>query len=441
MSDIEKINKLLATGSGELALKQAKRLASRTKTPIVLDLLARAYQSQGDSTRALATFDRIAAIAPRHVKPLADKAHYLQTLGRRDDAEPVLRRALKLETESGSLLRLLSISSKLNATDPDVVRVRAAWDQGRLPPEQKIEAGYALFAALGADGLSYLSEGNAEQKRAAPSTFAERYREMAFLRSAYDARPWPTPKRQTNATPLFITGMPRSGTTLVEQILASHSTVKGTGETGLPVRAAFSVLQQGTRFRHLSKLNPDEYSLIGQRYVDGMAQIHKATGTYTDKSITTYLVAGILKDLIPNAKMIYVRRDPRDIGWSIWRNHFKVGTHRYANDQRDIARQIKAVTEMVSYWRAQDPDMFIEVSYEALVRDPGREIPALLAACDLPMEEACLHPERNTRSVQTLSIEQVRQPISPKSIGGWRAYADHLAPMIETLKALDVPWD
>ena len=99
MSDFEKINKLLATGSGELALKQAKRLASRTKTPIVLDLLARAYQSQGDSTRALATFDRIAAIAPRHVNPLADKAHYLQTLGRRDEAEPVLRRALKLETE------------------------------------------------------------------------------------------------------------------------------------------------------------------------------------------------------------------------------------------------------------------------------------------------------------------------------------------------------
>lgn len=441
MTDFEKINKLLATGAFEPALKQAKRLASRTKTPLILDLLARAYQATGDSTRALATFDRIAAIAPRHVKPLADKAHYLQTLGRRDEAEPILRRALKLESESGSLLRLLSISAKLTTTDHDVIRVRTAWDEGRLSADQKIEAGYALFAALGADGLPYLSEGNAEQKRAAPSTFADRYREMAFLRSAFDARPWPTPTRQANVTPLFITGMPRSGTTLVEQILASHSTVQGTGETGLPVRAAFSVLQKGVQFRRMSSLSPEDYSLIGQRYVDGMAQIHKATGTYTDKSITTYLAAGILRDLIPNAKMIYVRRDPRDIGWSIWRNHFKVGTHRYANDLRDIARQIKAMTEMVAYWRAQDPDMFIEVSYEALVRDPACEIPKLLAACDLPMEEACLHPERNTRSVATLSIEQVRQPISPKSIGGWRAYADHLAPMIETLEALDVPWD
>ena len=441
MTEIEKVNKLLATGAFEAGLKQAKRLAARTKTPIVLDALARAYQANGDSTRALATFDRIAALVPRHVKPLADKAHYLQTLGRRDEAEAILRRALKLETESGSLLRLLSISAKLTPTDPDVMRVRAAWDAGRLPEDQKVEAGYALFAALGTDGLPYLAEGNAVQKRAAPSTFKDREAEMAALRAAFDTRPWPDAKRQTEAKPLFITGMPRSGTTLVEQILASHSTVQGTGETGLPVRAAFSVLQKGTQFRHLSKLTPEEYSLIGQRYVDGMAQIHKATGTYTDKSITTYLVAGILKDLIPNARMIYVRRDPRDIGWSIWRNHFKVGTHRYANDQRDIARQIKAVTFMVDYWRAQDPDMFIEVSYEALVRDPAREIPALLAACDLPMEEACLHPEKNTRSVQTLSIEQVRQPISPKSIGGWRAYADHLAPMIETLEELNVPWD
>jgi hypothetical protein len=184
-----------------------------------------------------------------------------------------------------------------------------------------------------------------------------------------------------------------------------------------------------------------DYTLIGQRYIDGMAKIHGATGTYTDKSITTFLIAGVMKDLIPGARMIYVRRDPRDIGWSVWRNHFRIGTHRYANDLRDIAHQIKAVTDMVAYWRAQDPAMFIEVSYEALVRDPAREIPALLAACDLPMEDACLHPERNTRSVATLSIEQVRQPISPKSIGGWQAYAEHLAPMIETLEELGVPWD
>jgi len=441
MTEIEKINKLLGTGQVDAALKQAKRLASRTKTPTVLDALARAYQANGDSTRALATFDRIAALVPRHVKPLADKAHYLQTLGRAAEAEPILRRAFKLETESGSLLRLLSISAKLTATDPDVMRVRAAWDDGRLPDDQKIEAGYALFGALGADGLPYLAEGNAAQKRAAPSTFKDREAEMAALRSAFDARPWPEPTRQMDAKPLFITGMPRSGTTLVEQILASHSTVQGMGETTLPVRAAFSVLQKGTKFRPLSGLSEAEYSLIGARYVDGMAQIHKATGTYTDKSITTYLVAGMLKDLIPNARMIYVRRDPRDIGWSIWRNHFKVGTHRYANDQRDIARQIKAMTYMIEYWRQQDPDTFVEVSYEALVRDPAREIPALLAACDLPMEEACLHPERNTRSVATLSIEQVRQPISPKSIGGWRAYAEHLAPMIETLEELNVPWD
>ena len=442
MDHVKEIEALLKRGANAKALSLSQRIArAKPKDTVVLELLARAFWANGETDKALATYDRIARIIPRHPKPLADKAHMLQRMGRGPDANTLLRRALKLAPLNGSLLRMLAATARLKADDPAIVAQRTAWDAGKLAPRDQLEAGFALFGALGASGLPYLARANALQRKANPWRMAERQAEIDALQAAIDAGPWPEIEPDTTIAPLFVTGMPRSGTTLVEQILSSHSSVSALGETGFPLRAAYSVLYQNGAFVPMSGLTSRDMATIAQRLTGALRQAAPDASHVTDKSIQSFMVAGVLKRFYPRGRLIYVRRDPRDIGWSIWRNHFSDGTHGYSNDQRDIARQIKAVTEMVSYWRAQDPDMFIEVSYEALVRDPGREIPALLAACDLPMEEACLHPERNTRSVQTLSIEQVRQPISPKSIGGWRAYADHLAPMIETLKALDVPWD
>ena len=280
------------------------------------------------------------------------------------------------------------------------------------------------------------------QQRKSPWSEAERRKEVSALQAALRSTPWPEAgKGASDRLPIFVTGMPRSGTTLVEQILSCHPQVNATGETGLPLRAAYSVLAKGGAFQPVSGLSKGDLDLIGQRYIDGIDHFHSPGTGFTDKSIQTYMVMGLLHHILPQARTIVVRRDPRDVGWSIYRNHFADGTHGYSSGQVQIAQMHAIMEGMIAFWRELRPDCFIEVRYEDLVRDPEPQIRRMLDYCGLDWDPACLEPEKNTAMVRTLSADQVRSPISPKAIGGWRTYAEELAPMIEALGDLTKPWD
>jgi len=343
-------------------------------------------------------------------------------------------------------LRMLAASERLSADDPLVIAFRDAWARGNLDDKTRIQAGFALAQALGSEGFPYLRDANALQRKAAPWSIADRQAEVAALQAALDRLPWPDvadpPHSPPGLRPIFVTGLPRSGTTLVEQILSSHPDVTAAGETGLPLRAAYSVLRtsQGG-FRPVAELTHLACAQIGTRYLDGMAHFHAVDGVFTDKSIQTYMVMGLFHHILPYAKCVVVRRDPRDVGWSIYRNYFETGTHGYANDLHDIGRYAASVDEMIAFWRARRPEAFLELRYEDLVTDPEPEIRRLLEYCRLDWDPACLAPEKNTRSVATLSVDQVRAPISPASVGGWRRWAAELEPLQHALGDLAAPWD
>ncbi len=443
MASVKDIDALIRRGEFEKAVKSAQSEARRkSNDPAIQDALARAFAAARKFTQCLAAYDRLARMVPKNPKPLADKALLLQQLGQLDEAGNLLRKALKLAPLNGSLLRMLSAGSLLKPDDPVVETFAEAWDDGTLKPIDKVQAGFGLFNALGARGFDYLREANDLQRAANPWSAADRRDEHKGLKAAMEARPWPaaTPL-DTGARPIFVTGLPRSGTTLVEQILACHPQVDAAGETGLPLRAAYSVIMKNGRFRQISSLTGDEVSLVGQRYLSGMSHFHNVGGVFTDKSMQTILVAGLLRHAIPNARIIFVRRDPRDVGWSIYRNYFESGTHGYSNNLEDIATFAKLTDDMLSFWKEQAPDVLIEVSYENLVNDPGPEIRRILDYCDLEWDDACLSPEKNAGLVKTLSIEQVRSPISPKSVGGWRKYESELQPLLSALGDWAREWD
>lgn len=429
----------LAQGAYSKAVEVAlKRSIAKPKDVLTLDLLARAYVANSDQTKALHTFDRLIRLLPKHPKPLADKAHFLQKLGNDTQANILLRKALKLAPTNGSLLRMLSVTDRLSPSDPCVIAQRNAWDTGKMSPRDKVDAGFGLFRALGEAGLPYLSQANALQRKANPWRIEDRKAEIRAFQNVFNAQPLSEIKPDASIAPLFITGMPRSGTTLIEQILSSHSQVTALGETGYPLRAAYAALSENNALQPLDKVPNARLEHMTTQLTQALRGTDTDRFYLTDKSIPTYLVAGLLKEIYPRGRIIFVHRDPRDIGWSIWRNHFSDGTHGYSNDQRDIARQIKLFKDMVEYWMAKDPTGFINVSYEDLVRDPRAQIADLLQKCELTEEEACFHPEENTRTVSTLSIDQVRHPINAKSIGGWKKYEAHLEPLIEELNLLNL---
>lgn len=443
MASLDDINAALKRGFAQKALAGAKALSKRrAKDPYALDALGRAFVAVGDHGKALGTYDRLIKLAPRHVKPLADKRHLQQLLGDMGGAEASLRKALSLAPLEGELLRMLSATARVMADDPVVQRFVSVWRDGSLPQGARMQAGFGLFNALGDAGLPYLHETNALQAKAAPWSAADRDREYNALRAACDAQPWPEASApKSDARPIFVTGMPRSGTTLVEQSLSCHPQVTGTGETSLPLRAAYSVMQDGARFRPVPELGAAGLGLIAERYLRGMAHFHAPGPVFTDKSINSYLLAGLWPQIMPKARVVVVTRDPRDIGWSIYRNHFATGTHGYSTRLEAIASQIAAMLEMVAYWQDRAPGSFITMRYEDLVRDPEPQIRRLLDYCDLPFDAACLAPEKNPRAVKTLSVDQVRAPISPKAIGGWARYAEDLAPLVRALEEKGVSWD
>ena len=443
MSDIEDINKRLERGETDKALRLAKAEASRRPKDVkVLDLLARCYTAAGDYKFALGTYDRLSRLVPNAVGPLADKALLLQQTGDRQGAETALRRALKILPLEGALLRMLGATARLDPEDPQVAPIAQAWQRGRLAGPSRIQAGFALGKIYGPRGLPYLAEANHLQRQAFPWDISRRRKEVDGLKASMSARPWPVVKDAIGSQrPILVTGMPRSGTTLIEHILSCHPTVTAAGETGLTTRAVYSVLADKNVFRPVSALASADLATIGQRYLQGMEHFHRPGPVFTDKSIQSYMVMGLMHYILPQLRTIVVRRDPRDIGWSIYRNYFENGSHRYSNELSDIGRYIRMMEDMLEFWRRLRPEAFIEVRYEDLVRAQESETRRILEYCGLDWNAACLAPEANARAVKTLSVEQVRAPVSDKAVGGWRAYADHLAPLIDELGDLCRPWD
>ena len=443
MAALDEIDRILKRGEAGKALRLARAATGRRpKDPKTLDLLARCYTAAGQYKFALGSYDRLIRLAPGAAEPLADKALLLQQLGDLAAAETALRSALKLLPLEGALLRMLATTARLAPDDPQVEPIERAWQAGTLPGPSRIQAGFALAKIHGRAGFPYLAEANRLQRQAFPWDIGIRRRDIAALQAAMAATPWANvPEIDPDRRPIFVTGMPRSGTTLVEQILSCHPDVTATGETGLTLRAAYSVLLKGSEFSPVSALTSQDLARIGQRYLDGIQHFHGPGRVFTDKSIQSYLVMGLMHHILPQLRVIVVRRDPRDVGWSIYRNYFEGGTHRYSNDLADIARYIGTVEEMLDFWRERCPEAFIEVRYEDLVHEPEPQVRRLLEYCGLGWDPACLAPEANARAVKTLSVEQVRAPISAKSVGGWRSHANDLAPLVETLGELSRPWD
>lgn len=417
--------------------------ATGRRAAMPLMMLAQAAAHLGRDAEAEATYREALALEPGNATIRGAFGVFLQGLGRFAEAEAEFLAGMETPQAPGELYRLYYASHRARADEPEVAAMQARFADPATPDTDRMALGFALAKAmedLGEHGrvFDFLDPANALMRKARPYDIAEREHQVDQLIAAMRGMDWQGTEvpGTTDAAPIFVTGMPRSGTTLVEQIIASHSRVTGAGELADSAVSALRLLPPvaGGGLRPASLVPLAEIAHLGQDYAAMMRTRFPQTPQITDKSIQTYLTLGLVKLAMPKARIIVVRRDPRDTLLSIYKNLFPEGTHLYAYDQVDLARHYATFVKMVEFWRDATPGWFHEIQYEDLVADPETQSRALIAACGLDWEDACLNFHANDRKVETLSVFQVRQPISRKSVRAWERYGDRLAPMIGQLR-------
>jgi hypothetical protein len=240
--------------------------------------------------------------------------------------------------------------------------------------------------------------------------------------------------------PVFIIGMPRSGTTLIEQILAGHPLVFAAGESP-ELRVAVAGLETdhpGLAFPEIvPALTDDALRRHGASYLNAVAPPGREVGRFVDKMPGNFHFAGLIRLALPNARIIHVRRDPIDTCLSCFTQLFRVGQH-YSYDPRELGRYYRAYETLMAHWhRVLPAGIMLDVRYEDVVADVERESRRIVAHCGLDWDSACLDFHVARRPVRTASAVQVRQPVYATSVGRWRSYGDMLAPLIGALGATD----
>lgn len=431
---------------------QGKRLSAidravdlRPTDPTILAEAVAAHSAAAHHDTVLSLYDRLIALDPKAIKPQAEKALYLQTAGQFDASEKLLRKLQKKHPNEAELYRMLATTIRIQPNDPMIGAMRRLANHPRLSTAGRMHVNFALAKAMEdtkttAKVFPHLHLANAAQAALWPDDADARTTEWNSVVAAQDGLSPVKGSTGTDPALVFVTGLPRSGTTLVEQIIASHSMVQAGGEMATALRTAYTLFGSGADMRPLAREPQDTLSEFANRLTSALHPFaNSANPVLTDKSIMAFLIYGLLHATLPNARFIVVHRDPRDIALSIYKNHFNGGTHRYANDLAAIAEVIKSFRQIIAHWRATLPDRFVEMRYEDLVTDPETQSRHLIAAAGLDWEDQCLNFHEKGGTVKTLSLHQVRQPIYKSSAAAWRRYESDLQPFIDAWG--DTPWD
>jgi len=338
------------------------------------------------------------------------------------------------------LARQYVTGRKISAADPLLPLMTAAFESEDEVEGTRSDLAFALAKAsedLKDDKavFRYLKQANDLLFRAFPPEAENVWRNPRHAMAAFEAGIARSESPPCPVTPgmIFITGMPRSGTTLVEQIVSSHSRVTAGGELGQLQTGLASLLSLAEAQDR--PVTEDDLRHAGREAAESYAAMFPDASVLTDKAIFSFGFIGLVPDAMPGSKFIVVRRDPRDNCLSMYKNRFAPGTHRYTTDLQTLARHYLRYLETLEFWRTRCPDAFVEIRYEDLIADPEPQARTLIDACGLGWEESCLRFYENARKVKTLSVYQVRQPLYSSSVGAWKRFETELKPLIDILEA------
>ncbi|MDN3518271.1 sulfotransferase [Aquisalimonas lutea] len=359
-----------------------------------------------------------------------------------DDAVGWFRKALDIDPFGVDAITALAHVREFQADDPWLPYFpKAAKGASSWTRKQRIGFFFAWAKALDQagrhqDAFRCMEEGNRQEREVySDEAVANHQRFLERVESIITAE-W-IRDRQTagidDPVPIFIVGMPRSGTTLVEQILSAHPAVHGAGELSTLGDLVPRPLPDA-----LAELPSADMAALAQEYVDHVRSLAPEAQRVTDKMPHNFRFVGLIAAAFPRATIIHCRRDPMDVCLSNFQHNFG-SPHPYTHDLEELAAYYGAYYRLMEHWRALLGERLIEVEHAQLASRPDVEIPRLLERAGLSFDPACLRPHENRRSVRTASAYQVTQPISTSSVQRWRAYGEALEPLRRKLVAEGVP--
>ena len=432
-------------------------LAKYPSEPPYLNLLAACLNFLGDFEEAILINERLLATHSKQPKIWVNYGHALRTVGRRDDAIAAYKRAVALAPGLGEAYWCLADLKVAALTPEDETAMFAELERGCRSPEDRLHLHYAVGKALEDRGeparaFENYSQGAALRRAAMPydadGNTALTQRSIALFTKRYFAE---ASGGCLAADPIFIVGLPRSGSTLVEQILSSHSSVEGTmelAEIGLIAKSLKGPLPGGltaeaspTRYPDtMIGLGPDQLTALGEKYLAD-TRVHRPLGRpfFTDKMPNNFQHIGLIRLILPNASIIDVRRHPLGACFSAFKQHFAQGLN-YTYDLHDLGRYYRDYVELMAHFDGVLPGRIHRVIYEDLVQDTEAEVRRLLDYCGLPFEDSCLRFYDNDRAVRTVSSEQVRRPIFRDGLEQWRKFEPWLDPLKAALGDVVDTW-
>ncbi len=447
---------LIGQGDSERALRELQSLAADASgDPLVLQDVGAVYSHLNRHVEAERCYGRAVALAPGDPRARYNWATCLIALGRLLDAEEQFTRVLALAPADYDAHYNRSTLRQQTPGNNHVAELEVALARSDLSPPARVALGFALakeledlgrhedsFAALTAAAtmrrrqLSYRVEADLAAMEQIAREFGAAY---CGPEACARGGGWP------DARPLFIVGLPRSGTTLVDRILSSHSAVRSRGESS---DLAAAVLQiAGSAAAAAPSGGSDKLGLIRRAARADPAAIGKAycaripapgplrpPGRLIDKTPLNFLYVGLIARALPNARIVHVRRGALDVCFAMYKTLFRMA-YPFSYDLEDLARYYLAYARLLQHWRTQLGAGLIEIDYEDLVAEQESVTRRLLAACSLPWEDACLDFHRNDSPSLTASAAQVRRPLYASSVGLWRRYEAQLQPLVRALRA------
>jgi tetratricopeptide (TPR) repeat protein len=397
--------------------------------------LGRNLQLRGSSKQAVAALQRATHLAPSLLPAHILLGDALVHLGRVDEAEERYRAALAVHPACGDAWRGLANIKTRPLSEDDRNAWRGLLARADIADSDRIAIGYALGKSCEdagdfAQAFAMLSNANARLKAISPWD-ADAFRRHVDAVLAQTAN-LPAPvDPELGREAIFVVGLPRSGSTLFEQILAAHPQVEGASE--LPdlgdVLSEESSRRRQSFPQWLAAASAQDWHRLGEDYLQRTARWRAQRPRFTDKMPENWLFAGLLRTMLPGARVIDVRRDPVEAGWSCFKQQFYRLPH-FSCDLADIGAYLRGCTRAMTRWQSQDPRRIRTQSYENLLADPEAQIRALLEFCALPFDPRCLAFHATERSVRTPSATQVRQPLRHDT-----ARSKHYGALLDPLRA------